>query len=155
MNYALKYAKMLLIYKYRQEMGEFSMDYKQYAEEHFLNDIYAVETTGVKVEDAGVDYARCSLKIDRRHFNVDGNVMGGAIFTLADYTFGVAANIGKAQTVSLSSTINFIRATKGPVLYAEARCIKSGRNIGFFEIMVTDGVGNIIAMVLSNGFRKQ
>ena len=151
----MKYTKMLLLYKDKQKIGELSMNYKQFAEEHFSDDIYAVETTGVKVEDAGVDYARCSLKIDRRHFNVDGNVMGGAIFTLADYTFGIAANICKAQTVSLSATINFIRATKGPVLYAEARCIKSGKSIGFFEITVTDDIGNTIAMVLSNGFRKQ
>jgi len=131
------------------------MDYKKYAEEHFSTDIYAVETTGIRVEDAGPDYARCSLKIDRRHFNVDGSVMGGAIFTLADYTFGVAANIDKAQTVSLSSTIHFVRATKGPTLYAEAHCIKGGRSIAFYEVTVTDDSGSIIATVLSNGFRKQ
>lgn len=131
------------------------MDYKKHAMECFSNDIYAVTTTGVKLEEAGVDYAKCSLEIDKRHFNVDGNVMGGAIFTLADYAFGVAANTGNPQTVSLSSTINFIRGTKGPVLYAEAKCIKSGRNIGFFEITVTDNLGNIIATVMANGFRKQ
>lgn len=131
------------------------MDYKQYAQEHFSDDIYAVETTGVRVEAADIGYAKCSLTIDRRHFNVDGNVMGGAIFTLADYTFGIAANIGGTQTVSLSCTINFIRATKGPVLHAEARCIKSGRSIGFFEITVTDDAGNVVATALSNGFRKQ
>lgn len=131
------------------------MDYTEQARERFSSDIYAVNTTGIIIEEADVDYAKCSLKIDSRHFNVDGNVMGGAIFTLADYAFGVAANSGNPQTVSLSGMINFMRATKGPVLYAEARCIKSGRSIAFFEITVTDDKENVIATVLANGFRKQ
>lgn len=131
------------------------MDYTKQAIENFSEDIYAVHTTGVKIEAADVNYSKCSLKIDERHYNVDGNVMGGAIFTLADYAFGVAANTGNPQTVSLSGTINFMRPTKGPILYAEAKCIKSGKSITFFDIVVTDGLGNIIATVLANGFRKQ
>jgi len=131
------------------------MDYTEHARERFSSDIYAVNTTGIKIEEADIDYARCSLQIDERHFNVDGNVMGGAIFTLADYAFGIASNSGNPQTVSLSSMINFMRATKGPVLYAEAKCIKSGRSIAFFEITVTDDMENLIATVLANGFRKQ
>lgn len=131
------------------------MNYKELAIEHFSNDLYAVNTTGIKIDEADVNYAKCSLIIDDRHFNADGNVMGGAIFTLADYAFGVAANTGNAQTVSLSSTINYVRPTKGPILYAEAKCIKSGKTIAFFEVTVIDGEGNIIASVLANGFRKQ
>ena len=131
------------------------VDYTKQAVERFSNDKYAVNTTGITIEKADIDYAKCSMRIDERHFNCEGSVMGGAIFTLADYAFGVAANSGNLQTVSLSGTINFMRATKGPVLYAEAKCIKSGRSIAFFEITVTDDAGNIIAIVLANGFRKQ
>ena len=131
------------------------MDYTQEAIERFSNDIYAVNTTGIQIEKADINYAKCSLKIDDRHFNCDGNVMGGAIFTLADYTFGVAANSGNAHTVSLSGTINFVRSTKGPVLYAEAKCIKSGRSIAFFEVTITDEDENVIATFLANGFKKQ
>lgn len=131
------------------------MDYTQHARDSFSNDRYAVATTGIKIVEASVNYAKCSLEIDERHYNTNGFVMGGAIFTLADYAFGVAVNIGSPQTVSLTSTINFIRPTKGPTLYAEARCIKCGRSIAFFEITVTDSEGNIIASVLANGFRQQ
>ena len=131
------------------------MDYTQLAKDCFYKDIFAVETTGVRIEEARPNYSRCSLKIDERHFNVSGNVMGGAIFTLADYAFGVAVNTGDPSSVSLSSTINFIRPTKGPVLYAEAKCIKRGRSITFFDVTVTDDDGNIIATVIANGFRKQ
>ena len=81
--------------------------------------------------------------------------MGGAIFTLADYTFGVAANSGNEHAVSLSGTINFIRSTKGPILYAEAKCIKNGRTIAFYEVSITDAQGNVIATVLENAFNIQ
>ncbi len=131
------------------------MNHTEQAKEAFKSDIYAVETTGVRIEEARPNYSRCSLKIDGRHYNVNGDVMGGAIFTLADYAFGVAANTGNTATVSLTSTINFIRPTKGPILYAEAKCVKSGRSIAFFDVIVTDDLGNIIATVAANGFRKQ
>ncbi len=130
------------------------MDYTEKARELFSSDIYAVETTGVRIEEVRPDYCKCSLKIDERHYNVNRNVMGGAIFTLADYTFGVAANVENPSAVSLTSTINFIRPTKGPVIYAEAKCIKSGRSIVFYDITVTDSDGNIIATVAANGFRR-
>ena len=131
------------------------MDYTQNAKDRFYNDIYAVETTGIRIEEARPNYSNCSLKIDRRHFNTNGYVMGGAIFTLADYAFGVAVNVEDPSTVSLTSTINFMRPTKGPILYAEAKCIKSGRSISFFEVTITDDEGKIIATVAANGFRKQ
>ena len=131
------------------------MDYTEIARERFSTDYYAVKTTGIKIEKADINYAKCSMEIDERHFNVDGNVMGGAIFTLADYAFGVAANTENPPTVSLSSTINFMRGSKGPVLFAEARCIKSGKTICFYEVTITDSEDNVIAVMQSNGFIKQ
>lgn len=130
------------------------MDYTQKAVERFYNDNYAVRTTGIKIDFADKNFAKCSLQINDSHLNTSGFVMGGAIFTLADYAFGVAANIDCTSTVTLTSTINFVAPTKGPMLYAEARCIKSGRNICFFEVTVTDDSGKVIASLLSNGFRN-
>lgn len=131
------------------------MNYTDIARERFYCDNYAVKTSGIKIEKADIGYAECSMEIDDRHYNSDGNVMGGAIFTLADYTFGVAANTDKPQTVSLSSTINFMRGTKGPVLFAKAHCQKSGKTICFYEVTVTDSQENTIAVIQSNGFIKQ
>ncbi|MEA4894401.1 MAG: PaaI family thioesterase [Oscillospiraceae bacterium] len=131
------------------------MDYTEKAKEMFYGDSYAVGTTGVRIEEARPGYCRCRLEIDRRHYNTNGYVMGGAIFTLADYAFGVAANVENPSAVSLTSTISFIAPTKGPVLYAEAKCVKSGRSIAFYDITITDDDGGIIASVLANGFRKQ
>jgi acyl-CoA thioesterase len=130
------------------------MNYKQQAIERFSNDLYATKTTGVVIEDAEVNYAKCRLEISEAHLNAAGFVMGGAIFTLADFTFAVASNMDNPLTVSLSSSINYLNGTKGPVLYAEAKCLKNGRNVCFFEVTVVDSTGKTVAAVTVNGFRK-
>lgn len=129
-------------------------DDTEYIRTLFQKDTFAVETTGARVEKAGPGYALCSLRVDERHRNIRGDVMGGVIFTLADFAFGAAANTGDSGSVSLSSNINFLRGTKGPVLYAEAKCVKRGRNIGFYDVTVTDGEDRIIATASINGFVK-
>lgn len=130
------------------------MDYTQDAIERFSHDYYAIRTTGVKIEHVDINYAKCSLEVNEDHLNTGGNVMGGAIFTLADYAFGVAANTEAAPTVTLSSTINYLSPSKGPMLFAEARCVKSGRTICFYEVTVTDSSEKIVATLLMNGYRS-
>jgi acyl-CoA thioesterase len=127
---------------------------EEYAESYFRNDRFAVKTTGIQVIAVHSRYAKCSLKIDERHLNAAGTVMGGAIFTLADFTFAVASNPEGQWTVSVSSTIEYLSASKGPVLYCEAECLKNGRNTCFYEMTVTESTGKIIARVLTNGFKK-
>lgn len=129
------------------------MDYTQWAIDSFSGDRYSVDTTGIKIEKVEELYARCSLTIEDKHLNKNNSVMGGAIFTLADYTFGVAANTPNTNCVSLSAHINFMRGTTGPVLYSEARCIKDGRNVCFFEVTITDSTGKTVAVVTVDGFR--
>lgn len=130
------------------------MDYKQLAIERFSDDLYATQTTRIKIEEVGENYAKCSLSINKKHMNAAGFVMGGAIFTLADFTFAIAANSTNVLTVSLTSQINYINATKGPVLYAEAKCVTNKKNICFYNIIVNDNKGNIVANVSTTGYRK-
>ena len=131
------------------------MDYKQRAINEFSADRYAISTTGVVIEKVDVNYSVCSLKIEDKHLNTNGGVMGGAIFTLADYAFGVAANTPVSNCVTLSANVNFTRPSKGPILYAVAKCVKDGRRICFFEVNVTDAEGKLIAVFEMNGFRSE
>lgn len=128
------------------------MDYTENARQNFSADRYAIKTTGVKIEKAAPGYCLCSLAIDERHLNTNGDVMGGALFTLADYAFGTAANVGGSPTVTLSCTINFMRPTRGPLLYAEAKAQKSGHSVSFFEVSITEPDGKLIAVMQASGF---
>ncbi len=80
--------------------------------------------------------------------------MGGAMFTLADLTFAVAANFGGRMTVSISSNISFIGPCKGEVLYSTAKCVKAGRSTCFYEVDIVDDLGNKVAVVTFTGFVK-
>ena len=63
--------------------------------EFFKNDKFAA-STGVEILSVETGRAVCALEISQGHVNSDGFVQGGAIFTLADSAFAVAANLGTA-----------------------------------------------------------
>lgn len=118
----------------------------------FQGDRYATECTGIVIDDARDGYAKCRLDICPQHCNALGNPMGGAIFTLADFAFAVAANFESPNTVSLASQISYLGTAKGKVLFAEAHREKNGRSTCFYRIDVTDELGTQIACVTTNGF---
>ncbi len=122
------------------------------ARELFAHDLYASELTGAVIDEIGDNYSRCSLILEDKHRNAYGGIMGGAIYTLADLAFAVASNFDKEEaTVSLSTSANFMSASKGNVLYAEARLIKDGRRNCFYEVRVTDDLNKDIAEILFTG----
>lgn len=117
----------------------------------FENDKFATSTSGIVIEEVGDRYARCSMKIDDRHLNARGTVMGGAIYTLADFTFAVAANYPNPGTVSVVGQISYLGVAKGDTLLSETVLIKDGRSNCFFNINIEDNLGNKVASVTING----
>ena len=123
------------------------------AREFFGGDFYATKATGIVIDEVGDHYARCSMEITRNHQNAYGGVMGGATFTLADYTFAVSSNFNQPQTVSVTSQINFIGMAKGKKLISESHLIKDGRTTCLYGIDITDDLGTIIAYVTISGMK--
>ncbi len=118
--------------------------------EQFSKDRFATEN-GAYIDEVGEHYAKCSLKLDSRHQNAMGGVMGGVYFTLADFAFAVAANHEKMSVVSISSTISFLSLCKGEVLTAEAHCVKDGRTTCYYTIDIKDDKGTDVAAVTITG----
>lgn len=122
------------------------------ARKEFSKDIYATELTGAVIDEIGENYAKCSIRLSDRHRNAYGGIMGGAIYTLADFAFAVASNFGKEDaTVSVVGQASFMSASKGNELIAEARLIKDGKSNCFYEVSVTDDLGKTIAVVTFTG----
>lgn len=119
----------------------------------FENDRFATEN-GAVIDEIGDHYAKCSLKIEDRHRNAMGAVMGGVSFTIADFAFAVAANWQEIGTVSLNSSITYLGAPKGEFLTAEAVCVKNGRTTSCYRIIVSDELGNAAATVTTTGYKK-
>lgn len=122
------------------------------AKKFFSADAFAVERAGARIEEIGEGFALCSMAYGSQHLNAAGTVMGGAIFTLADFAFAVAANGGGKKTVSLSSQISFMAAPKGGMLYAKAQLIKEGGHTCFYSVDITDGENRRIAAVSVTGY---
>ena len=122
------------------------------AKEFFAADLYATEVTGIEIVEAREKYARCSLVLEERHKNAVGHVMGGVLFTLADFVFGISANFGAAApTVTVSSNIHFLASPRGRVIYGESKLLKDGKRSCFYEITVSDEDGSPVAIVTVNG----
>ena len=119
----------------------------------FANDSFATQAAGIRIDSCGLHTARCAMKITSAHLNAMGKVMGGAIYTLADYTFAVAANSEGLQWVSAQSSVNFLSAAAEGILSAEASCEHEGRNTCLYTIKISDGNNKQIAIVSAVGVR--
>lgn len=123
------------------------------ARTYFANDKYATEATGVVIEAVGEHYAKCSLKLDERHLNAVGHVMGGVVYTMADLTFAVSTNFRTERpTVTNVAQVSYLNAPEGDTLYSESRLLKDGRKICFYEITIRDNTGKDIAIITMNGY---
>lgn len=123
--------------------------------EYFSGDLFATQAAGASIEQAEDGYACCSLEIQKVHRNARGTVMGGAIFTLADFAFAVAANCGNQSVVTLTSQISYLGTAKGNRLIAEAKRVKQGRSTGYYTVSIRDELGNPVAEVTGTGFVVQ
>ncbi len=122
------------------------------AKKYFEGDKYAM-ITGVELDELCGDYALASLLLGDKHKNANGGIMGGAIFTLADFAFAVLANHLHRPTVAQQVSMNFLGAPKGSRLFAKAICKKNGSRTVLVNIDVTDDTGRDVAQFVDTGFK--
>lgn len=120
--------------------------------ERFKADRFA-QLAGVEIVEAEEGRAVCKIDLREDHMNANNTPMGGAIFTLADFTYAIASNgFTEHIIVSQHCSITFLSPAKGKTLLAEAKCIKSGRSTCLYEISVKDELGTYVAYATINGF---
>ena len=120
----------------------------------FEKDRFATKAAGIVLEELDESHCLCTMKITPDHLNAVGSVMGGALFTLADFGFAAASNFCHPVTVTLSSQIQYLSAAKGTFLTAITRPVKEGRHACFYETIITDELGTKVAIVNATGYRK-
>lgn len=123
-------------------------------DEFFKDDTFAYQQAGCRVVEAWRGHGVAEMEIDPdKHFNAEGRVMGGAVFTLADYAFAAASMCGEASSVSLTSTIEFMKSPKGNKLIATCDVDRPGHKVGFYTIDVADDLGEKVARVVTTCYR--
>ena len=119
----------------------------------FAADRFATEAAGAEIHSAEPGHAVCTMALRPVHMNAAGTPQGGAIFTLADFAFAVAANsFAERISVSLQHDITYLAPARGKTVIAEARCVKAGRTACLYTVDVTDDVGTHVAYMTVNGF---
>lgn len=98
----------------------------------------------------------CAMALGERHLNAYGGVMGGAIFTLADFVFAVASNAFSPDlaTVAISGSVRYLAAAKGTKLIATGRLLRAGRTTVFYDVDVADDTGRAVAEASFVGHRS-
>lgn len=119
----------------------------------FETTTFATEQAGCQIDAVGQGWALCSMKLEPRHMNSLGIPMGGAVFTLADFAFGVASNFDRDVFVSTSAEIHFLSPARGSILRAEASEIRTGRQTCLFAVTLTDDAGTQVSRVTISGMR--
>lgn len=125
----------------------------QEARDFFRNDRFAFGM-GIEIVEVAEGYAKCRLAVSDGLKNAGGSVQGGAIFTLADFAFAVAANLPGNLTVSVQNSISFLKPSKGTVLFGEAKAVSVAKRMCFYEVTVTDDVGTLVATMTVTGYTK-
>ena len=133
--------------------GGIAMEELEKVRAMFSADRFASDAGSV-IEEIGDNYAKVSLKIDDRHRNAMGGIMGGVYFTLADFAFAVASNWQKPGVVAVDSSISFVGVPADDMIFAEAHCVRDGRTICCYLVDVYDGNGTPVAAVKTLGYRK-
>ena len=120
----------------------------------FRHDTFAYQQADCRITEAWKGHGVAEMVINpTKHLNAEGYVMGGALFTLADYAFAAATMPGATSSVSLTSTIEFIKGTQGGKLTATCDVDRAGRKCGFYTINVTDDQGELVAKVVTTCYR--
>lgn len=118
----------------------------------FKNDLFAMNQLNACILEAKDDFAKCSFKVMPFHKNAMDVVMGGALFTLADFTFAVATNQHEEYyTVSTTANTSFLNPGKGEEIFAEAIKIRDGKTVCFYDVNIYNEKSILIAKVNISG----
>jgi acyl-CoA thioesterase len=120
----------------------------------FARDRFAARA-GVKLDQVRAGYARARMKVRTSHLNGADVVQGGAVFTLADFAFGVACNSHGTLALAVDATISFLRPTRSGCLVAEAVEVARSRRLSRCEVRVTDADGKLVALLHGTAFVKE
>lgn len=121
----------------------------------FAGDTFALKRAGITIDALTENGARLSLPVTPDVLNAQGFVQGGAIFTLCDTAFAVAANAVCAPTVSTGASISYLRPGTGPCLTAEAELISRQRSSCLYGVSVYDQEHELVAYATVSGLTRK
>ena len=113
-----------------------------------------VDLCGITLDEIGPGYAKASVQIGPQHLNGAGVIQGGVLFTLSDYALASAANSREKVSVSIETSMSFIKGVSSGKVFATAREVACGHTLARYDVPVTTEDGTLIAMLHGTVYRK-
>lgn len=110
---------------------------------------------GIELTSASKGKAIAKMMVKEEHLNSIGTVHGGAIFTLADFAFAVAANSHGRVTVAINANISFMKAVTHGILTAVSSEVSLNPKIGSYTVNICNDEGELIAIFQGLAYRKR
>ena len=108
-----------------------------------------METLNIEFVDAGEDFVVAKMPVNKRVYQPDGVLHGGATAALAETVGSFAAHIfldTKNYFVrGIDISANHIKSVKEGFVYAKATFIHRGRTMQVFNIEVTDDQNQLVS----------
>jgi acyl-CoA thioesterase len=113
------------------------------------------EYLGIELVEVSMGKAVARMEVKDEHLNGINTVHGGAIFTLADFAFAVAANSHGKVTVAINVSISFMKAATSGTLTAIANEISLNPKIATYTVNICNEDGELIAIFQGLAYRKR
>lgn len=107
----------------------------------------------VSLVEVSEKHAIASMPLEEQHKNGLDTAHGGAIFALADITFGAACAAAGLCCVTAQSSMSFLNTGLSAPIKAEVRLIKRGRTLMVYTVSVFDGEGRHMAQGQITGYK--
>lgn len=114
--------------------------------ELFEKDKFA-KSCGIQIAEVRPGYAECTMTVTENHLNGIDILMGGALFTLADFTFSLAANSHGTIAVTLNASISYLQKCSGGKITAIAKEVFRTEKTGLYRVSINDEADRLLAEV--------
>ena len=108
-----------------------------------------METLNIEFVDAGEDFVIAKMPVDKRVYQPDGVLHGGATAALAETVGSFAAHIfldtRNYFVRGIDISANHIKSVKEGFVYAKATFIHRGRTMQIFNIEITDDQNQLVS----------
>ena len=117
-----------------------------------------METLKIEYVDVGENFLQARMPVNKRVYQPDGILHGGATAALAESVGSAAVFVlnknQKAVVRGIEITANHIKSISKGFVYATAKPINIGKRIQLWEIRVTDEDDNLISICKLTTFIK-
>lgn len=121
----------------------------------FSNNDKFANQIGLELLEFSKGYAKAKLKIAEKRLNAVNTVHGGAIFSLADFAFAVAANTHGNNFIALNANISYLKAIPKGTLFAEAKEVSISKKIATYNVKVFNEDNELIAIFQGMAYREE